>query len=76
MNIRLAIKLVVILAALLFMIMMGMSNQDPIVFKLKPLGFESTNISSAIMYFIFFGAGVFVGSILTIGKAPSKGKAS
>jgi len=75
MNMRLWLKLIFILAMLLFMVMMGISNNDLVQFKLKPLGFESEKTRAAIMYFIFFGAGVVTGAILLLGPwKSSRGK--
>jgi len=72
---RLWIKLVVVLAVLLFMVMMGMSNGAKVDFQLKPLGIEWSDVPSAIMYFIFFGAGIVIGAVLVVGPGrASKGK--
>ena len=65
------LKLAFVLAVLLFMVLMGMSNNQRVVFRLNPLGIESGEISSAIMYFMFFGAGVFTGAVLTVGGGKS-----
>ena len=73
MNARLLMKFVVVLAVLLFMVMMGMSNGDPVRFKLVPLSYESGPIKSAFMYFIFFAVGAFTGLVLAVG---SGGKSS
>ena len=67
MNSRLLLKLLFVLAMLLFMVMMGMSNDDPVQFRLKPLGIESGKVRSALMYFIFFGAGIITGAVLAVG---------
>lgn len=78
MNARLFMKFVVVLAVLLFMVMMGMSNADPVRFKLVPLNYESGTIKSAFMYFIFFAVGAFTGLVLAAGtgghSSASKGK--
>ena len=75
MNGRLWIKLIFVLAVLLFMVLMGMSNQDMVQFRLKPLGLESGPTSSALMYYVFFGAGVVTGAVLAVGlRRSSKGK--
>ena len=68
MNARLLMKFVVVLAVLLFMVMMGMSNGDPVRFKLTPLSYESEPIKSAFMYFIFFAVGAFTGLVLAVGS--------
>ena len=70
MNTRLLLKLIVVLAVLLFMVMMGMSNNRVIPFKL--LGKEITETRSAFMYFIFYGAGVFSGALLAVGWRSGK----
>lgn len=78
MNVRLFMKFVVVLAVLLFMVMMGMSNGDPVRFKLVPLSYESGPIKSAFMYFIFFAVGAFTGLVLAVGtggkSSAPKGK--
>jgi len=77
-NVRLFMKFVVVLAVLLFMVMMGMSNGDPVRFKLVPLSYESGPIKSAFMYFIFFAVGAFTGLVLAVGtggkSSAPKGK--
>jgi len=74
-NTRLWIKVIFVLAVLLFMVMMGMSNKDLVKFKLDPLGLESGPVRSAIMYYIFFGAGIVTGAVLAVGpRGSSKGK--
>ena len=65
MNARHVVKLLVVLAVLLFMVMMGMSNGDPVRFKL--LSFTSDPIKSAFMYFTFFAVGAFTGLVLAVG---------
>jgi hypothetical protein len=74
MNARLVMKFVLILAVLLFMVMMGMSNDDMVTFRLGPLGYSSHSVRSAFMYFIFFGAGVLTGGLLAVGVGGSKSK--
>jgi len=71
MNTRLLIKLVFVLALLLFMVMLGLSNRDAIPFRL--LGRDFGKIPAALMYFIFLGAGVVLGALLAVGW-PSSGK--
>ena len=67
MNSRLWFKLIFALAVLLFMVMMGISNDDMVQFRLNPLGIESGQVRSALMYFIFFGAGAVTGAVLLLG---------
>ena len=75
MNTRMWLKLGIVLAALLFMALMGMSNNDLVRFRLDPLGLETGKVRSAIMYYIFFGAGVVTGAVLALGPLrSSKGK--
>ena len=66
MNARLFLKLVVVLAIMLFMVMMGLSNDHPARFKLAKVGWEF-EINAALMYFIFFGAGVLAGAVIASG---------
>ena len=68
-NTRLIIKLIVVLAVLLFMVIMGMSNQGDVAFRF--LGAKSEPGKAAFMYFIFFSAGVFVGAVITVGLGRS-----
>ena len=70
MNTRLFLKLVFVLAVLLFMVMMGLSNDHPARFKLAKIGWEF-EINAAIMYFIFFGAGVLAGAVIAAGGGKS-----
>ena len=76
MNARLLMKFVVVLAVLLFMVMMGMSNGDPVRFKL--LSYTSDPVKSAFMYFTFFAVGAFTGLVLAVGpggkSSAPKGK--
>ena len=74
MSTRLWIKLILVLAVLLFMVMMGMSNKDLVQFKLDPLGWKVDNVRAAIMYYVFFGAGVVTGAILAVGPRGGKSK--
>ena len=67
MNSRLWMKVIFVLAMLLFMVLMGMSNDDLVRFRLKPLGVESGEVRSALMYFIFFGAGLVTGAVVAVG---------
>ena len=66
MNTRLLVKLIVVLAVMLFMVMMGIENTNKIQFTI--LHKTSAPVISAIMYFIFFGVGVITGGILTAGS--------
>jgi uncharacterized membrane protein YciS (DUF1049 family) len=61
-------KFLVVIAVLLFMVMMGMSNSDPVRFKLVPLSYESGPVKSAFMYFIFFAVGAFTGLVIAVGS--------
>jgi len=71
---RLWLKLILVLAVLLFMVVMGMSNDQVVTFRLKPFGVESSQ-RSAILYFMFFGAGVITGAVLAAGpRRSAKGK--
>jgi uncharacterized membrane protein YciS (DUF1049 family) len=69
-NARLFLKLVVVLAIMLFMVMMGLSNDHPARFKLAKVGWEF-EINAALMYFIFFGAGVLAGAVIASGGGKS-----
>jgi hypothetical protein len=69
-------KFVVVLAVLLFMVMMGMSNGDPVRFKLAALNYESGPVKSAFMYFSFFAVGAFTGLVLAVGTGGKSSSAS
>ena len=71
MNTRLLLKLIVVLAVLLFMVMMGLSNNNSISFKLFGKKIVS-DTPSAIVYFIFYGAGIFSGALLAVGWRSGK----
>ena len=74
MNMRLAAKLIFVLAVLLFMVMMGMSNRHTVAFHLKPF-FTDAKATASIMYFVFFGVGIITGAVLAVGAWSSrKGK--
>ena len=70
-NARLLIKLVFVLAVLLFMVMMGMSNHHPTRFKLDKFGWDFET-QAAIMYFIFFGVGLITGAVIAVGGGGGK----
>ena len=70
MNARLFMKVLFILAVLLFMVMMGLSNDHPARFKLARVGWDF-EVKAAIMYFIFFGAGVLTGALIASGGKSS-----
>ena len=65
MNTRLLLKLLFILAVLLFMVMMGVSNDASVEFEV--LGKSFGEMRAAFMYFIFFGAGVLFGAVIAVG---------
>ena len=75
MNTRLLIKLVVVLGALLFMVLMGMSNVHEAEFKMTKLGWDF-KVDAAIMYFIFFGVGILTGAVLAAGGGKSSSSSS
>jgi uncharacterized integral membrane protein len=64
MNTRLALRLGAVLAILLFMVIMGMSNHDSVPFHMGSA--QWGEMPGAIMFFIFFASGVVVGSLLTL----------
>lgn len=65
MNTRLLLKFLFVIAVLFFMVLMGMQNRVPVKFFL--LNYESKTLPTAIMYFIFFGAGLLTGGVLALG---------
>jgi len=71
MNTRLMTKLIFVLGLLLFMVILGLSNRNPISFQF--LDHSMGKIPAALMYFIFLGAGVLLGALLSTGW-PSSGK--
>ena len=77
MNARLLMKFAVVVAVMLFMVMMGMSNDQPARFKLTRFGVDVVD-KAAIMYFIFFAVGAFTGLVIAVGtggkSSAPKGK--
>ena len=71
MNSRLLAKLIFVLAVLLFMVMMGMSNRQSAEFSLPPF-ISDAKTAASLMYFIFFGVGVLTGAILAVGGWTSR----
>jgi hypothetical protein len=70
---RMIFKFVFVLAVLLFMVQMGMSNgTGEADFKLNLFNI-STKAQPAMMYFIFFGAGLLTGGVLALGGGKSGG---
>lgn len=69
---KLLIKIIVVIVALLFILLMGMANQDQVQFRLAMVGFQSNPMPSALMYFIFFGAGLITGGVLALGSGSSE----
>ena len=75
MNAKLVMKFVVVLAVLLFMVMMGLSNAHPARLKLEKIGIDF-EVNAAIMYFIFFAVGAITGLVLAVGVGDSKKSSS
>ena len=70
---RMIFKFVFVLVMLLFMVQMGMSNKDAIAeFRLDLIGVK-TSTQAAMMYFIFFGAGLVTGGVLALHTGKSGG---
>lgn len=66
-------KFVFVLLMLLFMVQMGMSNGTGIAdFRLNLINYK-TQTQPAMMYFIFFGAGLVTGGVLALGTGKSGG---
>ncbi|MGO8703043.1 MAG: hypothetical protein ACLQVA_04430 [Candidatus Brocadiia bacterium] len=74
MNARLLMKFAVVVAVMLFMVMMGMSNDQPARFKLTRLGVDVVD-KAAIMYFVFFAVGAFTGLVIAVGTGGGKSSA-
>jgi len=58
-------RVLFILAVLLFMVIMGMSNRETVNFEL--VNREIGALPAAILYFIFFGVGLVSGAVLAVG---------
>jgi len=58
-------KVIFILAVLLFMVIMGMSNRESVNFEL--INRQIGTLPAAILYFIFFGVGLISGAVLAVG---------
>ena len=71
MTTRMWVKLIVVLAVLLFMVLMGMSNKQTATFRMFD---REGTAQAAIMYFIFFGVGVVTGAVLALGPGKSSRK--
>jgi uncharacterized integral membrane protein len=76
MNTKLLLKTVFLIAILLLLVVMGMSNRQPVTLSMSPLLSSTQKMPAAIMYFGFFAVGVLSGTILTAGgKRGGKSKA-
>ena len=71
MTTRMWVKVIVVLAVLLFMVLMGMSNKQTATFRLFD---REGTAQAAIMYFIFFSVGVVTGAVLALGPVKSSKK--
>jgi len=73
-NTRLLLKMIFVLAVLLFMVMMGKQNNDPVRFKLpSPVRYTSEPVESCYMYFTFFGVGLITGGVIAAGVGKKAG---
>jgi len=70
---RMIFKFVFVIVVLLFMVQMGMSNGTGTAdFRLNLINYQ-TKTQPAMMYFIFFGAGLLTGGVLALGTGKSGG---
>lgn len=79
MNAKLLLKLVFIIVMLFLLVLIGLSNRQPVSFVLPPILNKSIQQPGAIMYFAFFAVGVLTGAVLTTGGkkgGSSAGKSS
>ena len=67
MNIKLALKTLLLIAILLLLVIMGLNNRQTVDLFMPPL-VAKTKLPAALMYFGFFGVGVLCGTALTAGK--------
>jgi len=70
--VKLLVKIIVVIVALLFMLLMGMANQDQVTFRMALFNVQTNPIPSALMYFIFFGVGLITGGVLALGTGGGK----
>jgi len=76
MNTKLLLKTVFLIAVLLLLVIMGMSNRQTVSLSMAPLVSTPRKMPAAMMYFGFFAIGVLSGTVLTAGgKRGGKSKA-
>ena len=76
MNLKLLLKTLFLIVILSMLVLMGMHNQQLVVFSMPPLLPRSQTLPAAIMYFAFFAVGLVTGTVLTAGRKKSSGKSS
>ena len=76
MNTKLVLKTLFLIAILALLVLMGMHNQQMVVFSMPPLLPKDQTHPAAIMYFTFFAVGLLTGTVLTAGKKKSSSKSS
>ena len=74
MNLKLLLKTLFLIAILSLLVLMGMHNQQLVVFSLPPLLPKDQTLPAAIMYFGFFAVGVVTGTVLTAGRKKGSAK--
>ena len=72
MNTKLLLKTVFLIAVLLLLVLMGMSNTQPVELRMALLLPRAQRQPAALMYFGFFALGVLSGTVLTAGSKGGK----
>ncbi len=73
MNAKLLFKTLFLIVILLLLVMIGLNNQQPVSFALRPLLHKPLSQPAAIMYFACFAVGLITGTVLTAGGGKKGG---
>jgi hypothetical protein len=73
MNPRLLVKTLSLIVVALLLVLMGMNNKSDVTLTLPPLITKVITLPAAIMYFGFFGLGLFSGVVLFAGGGKKGG---
>jgi hypothetical protein len=79
MNFKLIFKALLIIAVLALLVIMGMYNHRTVYLTMPRILPNELSLPAALMYFMFFGVGFLVGTVLMTGsgkKSGSSGKSN
>jgi hypothetical protein len=79
MNFKLIFKALLIIAVLALLVVMGMYNRQTVTLSMPKNWGPEQSLPAAMMYYIFFGVGFLVGTVLMAGggkKGGGSGKSS